>query len=142
MTRTVEHLSPARVEELWPDIEYLLYRVAETDIGAPNPLSPECVRLSAHYGVTHILGVFDGSRLDLILTFEFTVVSGVKTASISAIAGRGLLKFRSESWRDILTWFKANGARAVDAYAKPNLARVYQKKFGFEDVCSYIRLAL
>ena len=142
MTRTIEHLSPARVGELWPEIEYLLYRVVEEDINAPNPTTPECIRIAAQHKVNHILGVFAGDRLDLILVFEFTVVGGVKTASISVIAGRGLLKFRPEFWQDILAWFKASGARAVDAYAKPRLARIYQRKFGFRDVCSYVRMAL
>jgi hypothetical protein len=142
VSRTIEHLTPARVEDLWSDIEYLLYRVAETDIAAPNPLSPECIRIMAQHGVAHILAVFDGPKLDFILVFEFAVVGGVKTASISAVAGRGLLRFRSEFWADILAWFRASGVRAVDGYAKPNLARIYQKKFGFENVCSYTRLVL
>lgn len=68
--------------------------------------------------------------------------SPVKTASISAMAGKGLLKARSEVWQDILAWYKAAGARAVDAYAKPRLARVYQQKFGFDQGCSYVRMAL
>lgn len=142
MRRTIEHLTPARVEELWPEIEYLLYRVIEEDIAAPNPTTPECIRIAVQHKLNHILGVFAGGRLDLILVFEFTVVGGVRTASISVIAGRGLLRFRSEFWQDILAWFRASGARAVDAYAKPRLARIYQKKFGFGESCSYVRMAL
>ncbi len=61
---------------------------------------------------------------------------------VNAMAGKGLLKARSEVWQDILAWYKAAGARAVDAYAKPRLARVYQQKFGFDQGCSYVRMAL
>lgn len=142
MARTIEHLSPARVEELWPDIEYLLHRVVGEDISTPNPTTVDGIRTAVRYGVAHILGIFAGNRLDLIVVFEFTVAGGVKTASISAVAGRRLLLARTEFWGDILAWFKASGARAVDAYAKPRLAKIYHGKFGFTDVCSYVRMAL
>lgn len=142
MTRTIEHLTPARIEELWPYIEPLLYHVVYEGIDAPTPTDPEYIRITAQHGVTNILGIFDGEHLDLIVVSEFAIVRGVKTASISAMAGKGLLKARSEVWQDILAWFKAAGACAVDAYAKPRLARIYQQKFGFDQGCSYIRMAL
>lgn len=142
MTRKIEHLTPDRVEELWPFIEPLLYYVDFEGVDAPNPIDPEYVRITAKYGVTNILGIFDGEHLDMIVVSEFTVVRGVKTASISAMAGKGLLKARSEVWQDILAWYRAAGARAVDAYANPRLARIYRQKFGFDQGCSYIRMTL
>lgn len=142
MTRTIEHLTPARVEELWPYIEPLLYSVCLEGIAAPNPTDPEYIRITAQHGVTNILGIFDKEHLDLIVVSEFTIVRGIKTASISAMAGKGLLKARSEVWQDILAWYKAAGARAVDAYAEPRLARVYQQKFGFDQGCSYVHMTL
>jgi len=142
VSRTIEHLTPERVDELWSEIEPLLNAASEVESGAPNPVTSDCLRIMAMNRLAHILGVFDGAKLDLILVFEFAVVSGVKTASISAMAGRGLLRFRSEFWQDILDWFRAAGARAVDAYARPRLARIYQEKFGFDQGCSYVRMAL
>lgn len=140
MNRTIEHLSPARIEELWPEIEPLLTRVSGDY--APNSVSPEYIRESAMFGVTHLLGMFADGKLSLVAAVEFTVANKVRTASILALAGADLMRFRSEFYKDVLAWFKAAGAKAVDAYAEQRMADIYKRKFGFTQSCSYVRMAL
>ena len=142
MNQTIEHLSAKRIEALWSEIEPLLVQVEQSSASAPRPANTELIRLMALNGGCHILGFFTSGKLDMVLAFEFTVANSVKTASILAVAGKDLSKFKIKFWPDILAWFKAAGARAVDAFAEPRLAKIYLGKFGFTEQCSYVRMAL
>lgn len=141
-TRRIELLDAKRVRELWPSIEPLINRVVKTSNHAPDPLSLEDVWHSAVHGVCHVLAFYDGDELAMVLAFEFGRSKGARTATILAVAGRDLTVFKSMFWPSILAWFKENGAKYVDAYAEPRLARVYLQKFGFTETCSYVRMEL
>jgi hypothetical protein len=58
------------------------------------------------------------------------------------MAGEGLMRFKAAYWGYILKWLKANGVKRLDAYGNSRLAAVYQKKFGFDKSCQYVRMAL
>lgn len=141
-TRRIELLDTKRVKELWPSIEPLINRAVETSNHAPDPLDLEDIWHSAVHGVCHVLAFYDGDELAMVLAFEFGRSKGARTATILAIAGRDLTAFKAQFWPSILAWFKENGAKYVDAYAEPRLARVYLQKFGFTETCSYVRMEL
>ena len=141
-TRRIELLAPTQVEEMWPDIEPLLKLVSESSVGAPDPLNTENVWHAALHGVCRILAFYEDDKLAMVLAFEFGAAKGAKTATILAVAGRSLSAFKATFWPSILAWFKANGAKYVDAYAEPRLARIYLNKFGFTESCAYVRMEL
>lgn len=142
MARRIEYLNPTRVKELWPSIEPLIERVAEASDHAPDPLDVQAIWFAAIHGVCHVLAFYEDDELAMVLAFEFGRSKGARTATILAVAGRDLSKFKSLFWASILAWFKENGAKYVDAYVEPRLARVYFRKFGFTESCSYVRMAL
>ena len=142
MTRRIELLDPKRVKELWPQIEPLVAQVVASSDHAPDPLDMEDVWVAATHGVCHVLAFYEGDELAMVLAFEFGRSKGARTATILAVAGRDLTAFKAAFWPSILAWFKENGAEYVDAYAEPRLARIYLRKFGFTETCSYVRMAL
>lgn len=142
MARRIEHLDPKRVRELWPSIEPLIRQVSDSSTHAPDPLDVEDVWHSAIHGVCHVLAFYDNDDLAMVLAFEFGRSKGARTATILAVAGRDLTAFKVQFWPSILAWFKENGAKYVDAYAEPRIARVYLRKFGFTESCSYVRMEL
>jgi hypothetical protein len=142
MARRIELLDSKRVGELWPQIEPLIKRVSDNSSHAPDPVDTEAVWHAATHGVCHVLAFYNDDDLAMVLAFEFGRVKGARTATILAVAGRDLSVFKVAFWPSILAWFKENGAKYVDAYAEPRLAKVYLRKFGFTESCSYVRMEL
>lgn len=140
--RQIELLTPERVQELWPEIEPLVEQVARGNPCAPAALTPFYVYQLATNGVINIFGLFTDGNLALVLISEFVVVDGRKTASILGMAGKDLSQFKLAFWQDVLDWFRANGAKAVDAHTNDRLAKIYLKRYGFTESCSYVRMTL
>lgn len=140
--RQIELLTPERVQELWSEIEPLVEQVVLGNPGSPAPISPFYIQQLALSGVVNIFGLFTGGALALVLISEFSVVDGRKTATILGMAGKDLSKFKLDFWQDVLGWFRASGAKAVDAYTNERLAKIYLRRYGFTDSCSYVRMAL
>jgi len=142
-SRELELLSPERVAALWSEIRPLVDTVPASAGGSsPFVIDADYVWHTATHGVSHVFGFFTDGRLTMILVSQFGLVEGLKTASILALAGKDLTKFKMMFWPTILEWFRANGAKSIDAYAEPRLAKMYLRKFGFTDSCSYVRMAL
>ena len=142
-SRELELLSPERVAALWSEIRPLVDSVSVPGgTNSPFAVDTDYIWNTAIHGVSHIFGFFTDGRLAMILVSQFGLVEGLKTASILALAGKDLTKFKMMFWPTILEWFRANGAKSVDAYAEPRLAKMYLRKFGFTNSCSYVRMAL
>jgi len=127
----LELLSPERIEVLWPEIKPLIDTVPIPG-GSDSPFAVDADYIwhTATHGVSHIFGFFAEGKLAMVLVSQFGLVEGTKTASILTLAGKDLTKFR------------ANGAKSVDTYAEPRLAKIYLRKFGFTNSCSYVRMTL
>lgn len=138
----LEHLSPARVEELWPQIKELVCRVKDDGNFLYAPVPPNYIYMTAKANVSHILGFFDSHRLCMILVFELTPSEKGKVANILSLAGKNLMKFKQLYWADILAWFKEAGAVGVSASADHRLANIYLRKFGFTHICSHVSMKL
>lgn len=139
----VELLEPEQVVSMWGDIEPLINSVpTPAGFGGIYALDSEYIKTTALHGVTRIFGFFDSHALLMVLAAEINTTGGVKTATISAVAGRHLNQFKALFWADILDWFRSVGVQNVDAFAEPRVARIYLQKFGFTDTCSYVRMTL
>ena len=86
---------------------------------------------------------FDGYP-SCALAIQFYEVNGHKGADLIALAGKGkkLVYFKNAYWRSIIEWLKANDVEFLDAYTPQSRALVYQKKFGFDKSCAYVRMSL
>ena len=139
----LELLSPERIEALWPEIKPLVDMVpVPGGSDSPFAVDTDYIWHTAIHGVSHIFGFFAEGKLAMVLVSQFGLVEGIKTASILTLAGKDLTKFKILFWPTILEWFRANGAKSVDTYAEPRLAKIYLRKFGFTNSCSYVRMTL
>lgn len=139
----VELLELEQVVSMWPQIAPLIDSVpAPGGIGGAFAADSEYIRTTAVYGVSRVFAFFDGDSLAMVLVAEINTTAGEKVATLLAVAGRQLSRFKALFWADILDWFRSVGVRRVEAFAEPRLAKIYLQKFGFTDTCSYVRMAL
>lgn len=142
MALRIEMLTPARVEELWTDLEPLF------DVSCKsNPVGETDITSQIIYDLTQsdqavIFAAFNEHKVTTVMAIQFTDTYGRKGVDIIALAGRNLLRFKAAFWQPILDWFKANNVEFVSAYGTPELARMYMKKFGFNLSCTYVRMVL
>jgi hypothetical protein len=138
----IEHLSPAQIDALWPEIKDLIARLEDDGSLLYKPPSPNYIYMTLKAGISHALAAFSGDKLSLILVFEFVPSDEGKVASISVLAGKNIVKFKVLYWNDILTWFKEAGAVGVSACADERLASIYLRKFGFTHTCVHVSMRL
>ena len=142
MSLTIELLTPARAAFLWSQMAPLFEQSCKSNpVGMVDIAAGDIFRLSQTDQAV-IFAMFENGRVATVLAIQFNMTNGHKGADVIAMAGRNLLKFKALFWKPILEWLRANGVRYVDAYATPELAKMYTKKFGFDRSCVMVRMAL
>lgn len=142
MTTTIELLTPARAAFLWVQMQPLLEQACRaTEVGAVDITTGDIYRLLQTDQAVAFAG-FTNRKVTTVLVIQFNVTNGNKGADVIAMAGKNLLKFKALFWQPILDWLRANGVRYVDAYTTPQLARIYQTRFGFDRSCVMVRMTL
>jgi len=139
-TLSIEMLTPPRVEILWPKVEPLLKLSCESNEVGAFDIAPYDIYRLAKSEQAVVFAAFENKTLVAVLAFQFHMTNGKKGADVIAMAGKNLLTLKAAFWQPILDWLKANGVEFVDAYARPNLAHVYAKKFGFNKSCTMVRM--
>jgi len=139
-TLSIEMLTPPRVEILWPKVEPLLKLSCESNEVGAFDIAPYDIYRLAKSEQAVVFAAFENKTLVAVLAFQFHMTNGKKGADVIAMAGKNLLTLKAAFWQPILDWLKANGVEFVDAYARPDLAHVYAKKFGFNKSCTMVRM--
>jgi hypothetical protein len=139
---TIELLTPARAAFLWPQMAALFDQSCKSNpVGVVDITSGDIYRLAQSEQAV-IFACFDSGRVATVLALQFNMTNGRKGADVIAMAGRNMLKFKALFWQPILDWLQANGVQYVDAYATPELAKVYTTRFGFDRSCVMVRMTL
>lgn len=141
---SIEMLTPQRVEELWSSIGPLFASACDAhEIARDEMKSDDILRLGKD-GTAAIFVCFYDGKPSCALAFQFYEVNGHKGADLIALAGTGkrLVRFKNAYWQSIIEWLKANKVEFLDAYTPQSRALVYQKKFGFDKSCAYVRMTL
>lgn len=139
---SIELLTPARAAFLWVQMQPLLEQSCKSnEVGITDITPGDIYRLLQSEQAVAFVG-FTAGRVATVLIIQFNMTNGNKGADVIAMAGRNLLKFKALFWAPILDWLRANGVRYVDAYATPQLAKMYQTKFGFDRSCVMVRMTL
>ena len=139
---TIEMLTPERVTELWPVLEPHFDAACRGNEIAQGELDAKDMYILA---VTEMVAVFVGfedGEPACVLGIQFNTTNGKKGADVVALAGRGLIRFKSAYWRTILEWLRANGIQFLDAYVPAQRAKIYMNRFGFNKSCMYVRMTL
>lgn len=139
---TIEMLTPERVTELWPVLEPHFDAACSGNEIAKDELDAKDIYVLAITGLAAIFVGFEDGEPACVLGIQFNTTNGHKCADVMALAGRGLIRFKTAYWHIILDWLKANGVEFLDAYAPERLAKIYLSRFGFSKSCMYVRMAL
>ena len=139
---TIEMLTPERVTELWPVLEPHFDTACKGNEIAKDELDAKDIYVLAVTGIVAIFVGFEDGEPACVMGIQFNTTNGKKCADVMALAGRGLMRFKSAYWRIILEWLKANDVEFLDAYAPERLAKIYLNRFGFTKSCMYVRMAL
>jgi hypothetical protein len=139
---TIELLTPARAAFLWVQMQPLLEQSCQSnEVGITDITTGDIYRLLQSDQAVAFVG-FTAKKVTTVLVIQFNLTNGNKGADVIAMAGKNLLKFKALFWAPILDWLRANGVKYVDAYATPQLARIYQTRFGFDRSCVMVRMTL
>lgn len=139
---TIELLTPQRAAELWPEMEPLFAQSCASNPVGQSDITPQDIFVGSQTDKVVIFAAFDDGKVATVLALQFHTTNGKKGVDMIAMAGRNLLRFKAAFWKPILEWLRANEVQFVDAYATPQLARLYMTKFGFNLSCTFVRMTL
>ena len=135
-------LTPERVTELWPVLEPMFQSACEGNEIAKDEMDADDIRRIAEEGMCAIFVGFLNDEPSCVLALQFNITNDMKGADVLALAGRGLLQFKSAYWDIILNWLRLNEIEFLDAYIPESRVNMYKKKFGFNKSCGYVRMNL
>ena len=141
-TISIEMLTPERVAELWPVLEPMYAEACQSHEIAKDELAPDDIRKLGETGMCAVFVGFVEAEPTCTIAIQFNMTNGRKGADLIAMAGKHLLKFKAAYWDIILDWLRANGVQFLDAYIPAERTAMYQKKFGFDKSCAYVRKTL
>ena len=143
-TLSIEMLTPERVGQLESHLEPLFQAACEANEIARDEMEAKDVIDLGKTGMAAIFVAYYDGMPSCALAFQFYEVNGHKGADLIALAGKGkkLVQFKNAYWQSIIDWLKANDVEFLDAYTPQSRALVYQKKFGFDKSCAYVRMTL
>ena len=142
MSTSIELLTPARAAFLWSQMAPLFEQSCKSNPVSVVDITPGDIYRLVQTDQAVIFAASEHGRVTTVLALQFSMTNGRKGADLIAMGGRRLLKFKGLYWKPIREWLRANGVQYVDAYATPELAKVYQTKFGFDRSCVMVRMAL
>lgn len=141
-TMSIEMLTPERVTELWPVLEPHFEAACNGNEIAKDEIDAKDIYVLAVTGLVAIFVGFEDGEPACVMGIQFNNTNGKKGADVMALAGRGLMRFKTAYWKIILEWLRANGVEFLDAYAPDRLAKIYMNRFGFDKSCAYVRMTL
>ena len=142
MARRVERIADAhRLDALWPSLYELFDRCCREAMH--GEMTAEDIRSLAKAGKAHIIVCFnDEGYVAMAFALEFVQFPRMLVANIFAIAGTDMLGFADYGWEKVRNWLELSGAKAIDAWVAPGMARMLSRKLGFTEVYQHMRLPL
>ena len=139
---TIEMLTPEAVDALWHQLEPMYLKAGEAHPIAKDEMDAKAIRELGMSGMAAIfVGFMDGMPACTI-AIQFNLTNGHKGADVIAMAGKHLMMFKAAYWELILDWLRVNEVEFLDAYVPEERVPMYQKKFGFDMSCGYVRKRL
>lgn len=135
-----ELLTPARLQELWPQINPL-FEVCCEEASKGEIMAIDIYTLAIQDRAYVFVETLNGI-VTVALAMEIIVYPRMKLASIFALGGKNLISAKSRYWSYIIDWMKANKINAIDAAVDDRMLSMLTKRFGFELVYRQVRLKL
>ena len=127
---TVQIVAPNNVYHVWNDISS--YLEASINVSGGD-FTLELLKLLLVRGEqTLLVSVNDNKKINGAMTVEFINSPNARTMFITALGGHGIVN--EETFSQVETWAKMQGATKASAWAQEAQARLYKLKADFNTV--------
>lgn len=138
----IAQLSPEQVTQAWAELSTLFSSALERNGFAAGLFTADDVYVMTQIGTAVVFTCTEAGVIRLAIAVQFAMENGIKCAEVLILAGRGLMRAKAAYWESIREWLRANEVRYVTAYTQPQLAKILQRKFGFDLSCVCSKMML
>lgn len=126
----VQIVAPNNVYHVWDDISS--YLEASINVSGSDFTLEQLKLLLVRGEQTLLVSVNDNKKINGAMTVEFINYPNARTMFITALGGHGIVN--EETFSQVETWAKMQGATKASAWAQKTQARLYKIKANFNTV--------
>lgn len=123
----VHTINPDKVYQIWGEIEPYFKASIETNTG--DCTLEQLKTLLVKGAQSLLLGIDEKGKIVGAMAVEFINYPNERVMFITALGGKGIVN--NETFSQVESWAKLQGATKSAAWAKEAQARLYQQKAGF-----------
>lgn len=127
---TVQIVAPNNVYSVWGDVEN--YLNASINVSSGDITIDQLKLILARGEQTLLVSTDDKGKLNGAMTVEFQNLPNNRVMFITALGGNGIVN--NETFSQVESWAKLQGATKVGAWAHEAQARLYKIKANFNTV--------
>ncbi len=127
---TVQIVAPNNVYNVWADVES--YLNASINVSGGDFTLDQLKLLLVRGEQTLLVSVNENNKINGAMTVEFINSPNARTMFITALGGLGIVN--EETFSQVETWAKMQGATKASAWAQETQARLYKIKANFNTV--------
>ncbi len=127
---TVQIVAPNNIYNVWEDIKE--YLNASINVSTHDCTIEQLKMLLVRGEQTLLVSVNDNSKINGAMTVEFINYPNNRVMHITALGGSGIVN--DETFSQVETWAKMQGATKASAWAQEAQARLYKIKSNFNTV--------
>jgi hypothetical protein len=127
---TVQIVAPNNVYHVWEDIKE--YLNASINVSGGDFTLDQLKLLLARGEQSLLVSVDESNKINGAMTVEFINNANARTMFITALGGNGIVN--DETFSQVETWAKMQGATKASAWAQEAQARLYKLKANFNTV--------
>jgi len=127
---TVQIVAPNNVYHVWEDIKE--YLNASINVSGGDFTLDQLKLLLVRGEQSLLVSVNESNKINGVMTVEFINNANARTMFITALGGNGIVN--DETFSQVETWAKMQGATKAGAWAQEAQARLYKLKANFNTV--------
>jgi len=127
---TVQIVAPNNIYNVWADVES--YLNASINVSGGDFTLDQLKLLLVRGEQTLLVSVNENNKINGAMTVEFINNANARTMFITALGGSGIVN--DETFSQVETWAKMQGATKASAWAQEAQARLYKLKANFNTV--------
>jgi hypothetical protein len=135
---TVQIVAPNNVYHVWEDIKE--YLNASINVSGGDFTLDQLKLLLVRGEQSLLVSVNESNKINGAMTVEFINNANARTMFITALGGSGIVN--NETFSQVETWAKMQGATKASAYAQDSQARLFKIKLGLEKVTNVVEKTL
>ena len=135
---TVQIVAPNNIYNVWEDIKE--YLNASINVSGGDFTLDQLKLLLVRGEQSLLISVNKNNKINGAMTVEFINNANARTMFITALGGSGIVN--DETFSQVETWAKMQGATKASAYAQDSQARLFKIKLGLEKVTNVVEKTL